>query len=126
MKLRNTLLALSLLIAPTVASADYLDVITNSLNDGCSMEEYGKVVEEFRGVMTSQGYSYTVEIVVPFIGDQLDGVFWVGRTKDFATFGSESDRWEKALMNSKSPESKINKKLNDCATNVSRSGSRTM
>ena len=126
MKLRNGLLALSLLIAPTMASADYLDVITNSLNDGCSMEEYGKIVEEFRGVMTSQGYSYTVEIVVPFIGDQLDGIFWVGRTKDFATFGAESDRWEKALMNSSSAESKINKKLNGCATNVSRSGSRTM
>ena len=126
MKLRNTLLALSLLIAPTMASADYLDVITNSLNDGCSMEQYGKIVDEFRGVMTLQGYSYTVEIVVPFIGDQLDGVFWVGRTKDFATFGAESDRWAKALLNSKSPESKINKKLNGCATNVSRSGSRTL
>ncbi len=126
MKLRNTLLALSLLIAPTVASADYLDVITNSLNDGCSIEEYGKVVDEFRGVMTSQSYSYTVEIVVPFISDQLDTIFWVGRTKDFATFGTENDRWNKALMNSKSPESKINTKLNDCATNVSRSGNRTM
>ena len=126
MKLRNGLLALSLLIAPTIASADYLDVITNSLNDGCSIEDYGKVVNEFRGVMKSQGSSYTVEIVVPFIGDPLDGVFWVGRTKDFSTFGAESDRWEKALMNSSSPESKINKKLNSCATNVSRSGSRTM
>ncbi len=126
MKLRNTLLALALLIAPTMASADYLDVITNSLNDGCSMEEYGKVVEEFRGVMTSEGYSYTVEIVLPFIGDQLDAIFWVGRTKDFATFASETARWEKALTNSMSPESKINMKLNDCATNVSRTGSRTM
>ena len=37
MKFRNGLLALSLLIAPTIASADYLDVITNSLNDGCSI-----------------------------------------------------------------------------------------
>ena len=48
MKFRNTLLALSLLTAPTIASADYLDVITNSLNDGCSIAEYGKIVEEFR------------------------------------------------------------------------------
>ncbi len=126
MKLRSALLTLPLLVAPAMASADYLDVITNSLNDGCSMEKYGKVVEEFRGVMTSQGYSYTVEIVIPYIGNQLDQIFWVGRTKDLATFGSESDRWEKALMKSESPESKINKKLNDCTTNVSRSGSRTM
>jgi|GEM_PF-2974461 len=126
MKLWNIILTLSLLAAPTMASADYLDVITNRLNDGCSMEKYGKVVEEFRDVMTSQGYSYKVEIVVPFIGDQLDAIFWVGRTKDFATFGTESDRWAKALMNRKSPEAKINEKLNACTTNMTRTGSRTM
>jgi hypothetical protein len=126
MKLRNALLTLSLVIAPTMASADYLDVITNRLNDGCSIEKYAKVVDEFRGVMKSEGYSYTVELVVPFIGDQLDAIFFVGRTKDLTTFGAENDRWTKALTNSKSPEAKINEKMNECATNVSRTGSTTM
>lgn len=126
MKIRITLATFALLLAPTLASADYLDVITNRLTANCSMDQYAKVVDEFRGVMTSQKYSYTVEIVVPFIGNDLDSLFWVGRTKDLATFGSESDRWAKALMDAKSPEAKINQKLNECTTNVSRSGSRTM
>ena len=78
------------------------------------------------GVMKSQGYTYSVEIVVPFIGDTLDAVWWVGRTKDAATFGAESDRWEKALMNPGSPEAKVNEKLNACTTNLSRTGSRTL
>ncbi len=76
--------------------------------------------------MTSQGYSYTVEIAIPFIGNQLDRIFWVGRTKDLATFALETAQWNEALKNSRSPESKINKKLNGCTTNLSRSGSQTM
>jgi len=126
MKIRIALSALALLVAPTLAGADYLDVITNRLNDNCSMDQYAKVVDEFRGVMTSQKYSYTVEIVVPLIGDQLDAIFWVGRTKDMATFGSENDRWAKALTDANSPEAKINKKLNNCTTSLSRTGSQTM
>jgi len=126
MKLRSAILAIALILAPGLASADYMDVITNRMKDGCSMEKYAKVVEEFRGVMKSQGYSYTVEIVVPYIGDNLDAVWWVGRTKDFATFGAESDRWVKAIATSGTPEAKVNEKLNACTTNVNRTGSRTM
>ena len=113
------------LFAPVVASADYLDVIVNKLNDGCSLDEYNKVVEEFRGVMTSEKYSYTVEIAVPFTGPELDVVYWIGRTKDIATFGVENGRWDQALANAKSSEAKVNAKLEKCSINVRRSGSIT-
>lgn len=103
-----------------------MDVIANRLNDGCSLDDYTKVVDEFRGVMKSEGYSYTVEIAVPFVGPELDVIYWVGRTKDLATFGSENDKWIKALTNAMSAESKINAKLNKCATNLRRTGSRTL
>ena len=125
MHLRAPLLALALLLTPLAAHADYLDVITNKLRDGCTLDKYLGVVEEFRGVMKSQGYKYTVEIVPPFIGDDLTVIYWVGREPSFATFGEESDRWEAAIAKPGTPEAKINEKLDACTENVSRSGSRT-
>ena len=122
---RILLSAVLLMAAPQAASADYVDVITNKMNPDCTMEKYLAAVEEFRGVMTAQGYTYTVEILVPIEGSDLSSVFWVGRTADFATFGAEYTKWLAALDDSRSPEAKVNAKLNKCATNVSRSGSLT-
>jgi len=114
-----------MLVTPLVAHADYLDVITNKLTAGCSLDKYLGVVEEFRGVMKAQGYKYTVEIAPPFIGPDLGVVYWVGREPNFATFGQESDRWEAAIVKADTPEAKISQKLNSCSENMSRSGSRT-
>jgi len=114
-----------MLLSPLVAHADYLDVITSKLTAGCSLDKYLAVVEEFRGVMRTQGYKYTVEIAPPFIGPDLSVVYWVGRAPNFASFGAESDRWEAAIAKPGTPEAKISEKLNACSENVSRSGSRT-
>lgn len=122
MDFRIPLVALLLLAAPHAANADYIDVITNDLNPDCTMDQYLANVEAFRGVMTAQGYTYTVEIMAPITGEALDVIFWVGRTKDFATFGAEYTKWLAALEKPGSPESKVNEKLNQCSTNVSRSG----
>jgi hypothetical protein len=124
MKLLISLVSICL-FAPVVASADYLDVIATKLKDNCSLAEYNKVIEEFRGVMTSEKYSYSVEIAVPFTGPELDVVYWIGRTKDIATFGVENGRWDQALANAKSPEAKVNAKLEKCSVNVRRTGSTT-
>jgi hypothetical protein len=121
--IRATLLAFALAAAPLAASAQYIDAIGNRLNDGCDLDKYLAVVEEFRGVMTSQGYSYTVEIAQPLTGDDLTMIWWVGRTKDLATYGTEYSKWEAALQNPSSPEAKVSAKLTACSTNVSRSGS---
>ena len=104
--------------------ADYLDVITTRLGD-CSQEKYLELVDEFRGVMKSQKYSYMVEIAIPLINDQMDVVFWIGRTADFATFGQEYSRWEKAVATGGTPEAKMNDKLNSCGENLTRSGHTT-
>ena len=124
MKLLISLVSICL-FAPVVASADYLDVIATKLKEDCSLAEYNKVIEEFRGVMTSEKYSYSVEIAVPFTGPELDVVYWIGRTKDIATFGVENGRWDQALANAKSPEAKVNAKLEKCSVNVRRTGSTT-
>ena len=122
---RILLFALLLIVGPQTAQADYVDVITNKMSADCTMEQYLASVEEFRGVMTSQGYTYTVEILAPVTGADLSSVFWVGRTKDFATFGAEYTKWLAALGQEGSPEAKVNAKLNECSMNVSRSGALT-
>lgn len=122
---RTTLLAFAMLLTPLAAQADYLDVITSRLTAGCSLDKYLGVVEEFRGVMKTQGYKYTVEIAPPFIGSDLSVVYWVGREPNFGTFGQESDRWETAIAKKGTPEATVSGKLNACSENVSRSGSRT-
>ena len=58
----------------------------------------------------------------PVTGDDLSVIFWVGRTKDLATFGAEYTKWLAALDKPGSPEAKVNEKLNQCSTNQSRSG----
>lgn len=125
MNRRILLIALLSIVGPQTAQAEYVDVITNKMSDDCTMEQYLASVEEFRGVMTSQGYTYTVEILAPVTSPDLTNVFWVGRTKDLATFGAEYTKWLTALENAGSPEAKVNAKLNKCSTNVSRSGALT-
>jgi hypothetical protein len=125
MRIRTAILASALLLTPAAADADYLDVITNKLKEGCSLDKYLTVVEEFRGVMKSQGYKYTVEIAPAFIGSDMGVVYWVGREPSFSTFGQETDRWEAAIVKPETPEAKVNTKLQACTDQVSRSGSRT-
>ncbi len=125
MYFRTALFTLAMLVTPLVGHADYIDVITARLKDGCSLDKYLGVVEEFRGVMKTQAYKYTVEIAEPLLGPDLSVIFWVGREPNFATYGQESDRWEAAIAKTGTPEAKVNAKLDACTENVSRSGSRT-
>jgi len=121
--IRATMVAIALLAVPLTANAQYIDLIGNKLNEGCSLEKYLGIVEEFRGVMKSEGYPYTVEIAQPLTGEDLGTVWWIGRSQNLATFGEGYTRWETALTKAGSPEAKVSQKLNDCATNISRSGS---
>jgi hypothetical protein len=125
MSVRSTLLVCVTLLAPLAAHADYLDVITTKLNASCTLDKYRGVVDEFRGVMKSQNYKYTVEVAVPFVGSDLSLVYWVGRTPDKATFGQENDRWDAAVAKPDTPEAKVNAKIAACGVNVARTGSTT-
>jgi hypothetical protein len=125
MSIRLTLLACATLLAPLAAHADYLDVITTKLNAGCTLDKYTSVVQEFRGVMTSQKYKYTVEIAVPFVSNDLSVVYWIGREANAAAFGQETDRWNAAIAKPDTPEAKVNAKIAACGVNESRSGSTT-
>jgi hypothetical protein len=121
MRNRIAMLGVAMLLAPQVARADYLDVITTRLGD-CSLEKYLTLVDEFRGVMKQQKYPYTVEIAVPLINNDLDAVYWIGRTADLASFATGVTRWEGEIAKKGTPEAKVNEKLDACGENVSRSG----
>lgn len=123
MRFLQTALVITALAVPLSASAQYVDVIVSELTDQCTLEQYLPVVEEFRGVMSSQGYGYTVEILQPLTGEDVNVLYWVGRTKDFATFGADYSKWEAALQNAGSPEAAVSEKINKCTRNLSRSGS---
>ena len=68
-------LALALFFGPATAQADYVDVIGSKLNEGCSLEKYLKLVDEFRGVMKENNYEYTVEILQPVTSEDLS-IIW--------------------------------------------------
>jgi hypothetical protein len=125
MNLRISLFACATLLAPLTVHADYLDVIATKLNADCSLEQYVSIADEFRGVMKSQKYKYTVEVAVPFVGEDLSMVYWIGREPDLGTFGQENDRWAAAVAKAGTPEAKVNAKIAACSVNVSRTGSHT-
>jgi hypothetical protein len=120
--IRTALLAIAILAAPLAAQAQYIDAISTKLTAECTLAQYLAVVEEFRGVMTSEGYKYTVEIAQPLSGD-LGVLWWVGRTPDLATYGTEYSRWEAAIAQGGTPEAAISEKLNKCSENLTRQGS---
>ena len=121
MRTRVAILALSLLMAPQVARADYLDVITVRLGN-CSLDKYMQIVEDFREVMKQQNYEYSVEIGVPVMNEQLDVVYWIGRAPDFEAFGRGFSRWEREIVKRGTPEAKLDSRLEKCGENVSRTG----
>jgi hypothetical protein len=120
--IRSALLAIAIVAAPLTASAQYIDAISTKLVGDCTLEQYLAVVEEFRGVMTSEGYKYTVEIAQPLSGE-LGVLWWVGRTPDLATYGAEYTRWEAAIAKGGTPEAKVSEKLIKCSENQTRQGS---
>lgn len=120
--IRTALLSIAIMAAPLAASAQYIDAISTKLVGGCTLEQYLAVVDEFRGVMTSEGYKYTVEIAQPLTGE-LGVLWWVGRTPDLATYGAEYSRWEAAIAKGGTPEAKISEKLTQCSENQTRQGS---
>lgn len=115
-----------MLMGAQSARADYVDAIVNRFVDGCTIQKYTPIVEEFHGVMKSEGYTYRTEIMQPFYADDVNVVLWVGRVADIGVFGKENAKWQAATQNPNSPESRVLAKLNGCTENVSRSAYQTV
>jgi hypothetical protein len=115
------MLAFVLLAAPMVASADYLDVIEFKLNDGCSFQQYMPIVKDFNAQFGEKN-AYRAEVLMPLQSPNLTSLYWVGRTKDAATFGKAWDTWRNQLSDPNSVAAKLWERFKACSTNLARRG----
>jgi hypothetical protein len=117
----RVLLAILLLALPVAASADHLDVIEVKLNDGCSFDKYMEIARDFN---TQWGVNngYKAEVLMPIQSHNLVSIFWVGRSKDVASFGKAWDTWRNELANPNSVAAKLWARFTACSTNLARRG----
>ena len=106
---------------PAVAAADYVDVIEFKLNEGCSLEKYMEIVRDFNS-QWGVNNGYKAEVLAPIQSQNLVSMYWLGRTKDAATFGKAWDVWRNALADPNSVPSKLWARFGACETNLSRRG----
>ncbi len=114
-------LALVLLLLPLSASADHMDVIQVTLDEDCSLEEYVAIKNDFNETWGKKN-GYLAEIVVPIQSDDLQSIFWVGRSADAAAYGKAWDTWRDETANSKSVAGKLQERFDECSDNDSRRG----
>lgn len=115
------LIALALLLLPTVSFADYVDVIRAKLNPGCSMTTYLTIVKDFNEQWGKE-YGYKVEILTPVQSEDITTFFWVGRIASGSAFGKGLDAWHTGIADPNTTAGKLMARLAACTTSLSRSG----
>jgi len=114
------LLAVLLLACPATAMADYLDVIEFKLDESCTLSAYLEIVNDFNA--WGKEYGYKAEVWSPLMRDNLQTIFWVGRSKDAETFGNAWDSWRDAQANPDSVPARLWARMSKCETNLHRAG----
>ena len=115
------IVALLLVALPAVAAADYVDVLSARLKDGCSVATFGQIVKDFNATWAKEG-TYKAELLVPMMSQDVQTLYWVGRTKDAEAFGKGLERWYREAMDPNSDAGKLNARMNQCVTWGSRGG----
>ncbi len=115
------LMLMVLLGLPMASIADHLDVIEIQLKEGCTFAEYLEIKEDFNEKWASK-HGYRAEVLMPIQSKNLVSFYWVGRTKDAATFGKAWDVWRNALADPDSTPAKLWARFEACSTNMSRRG----
>lgn len=117
--MRMILLTLAVLLAPICASADHLDVIQSKLKEGCTMDTYVAIKNDFNS-QWGKGHGYVAELAMPVTSNDLVSIYWIGRTASAEAFGKAWDIWRTELADPKSVASKLNERFQKCETEVSR------
>ena len=110
-----------LLFIPMTASAEYLDVIESKMVDGCSSDKYLTIVKDFNKEWGMKN-GYSAKIAMPLQSGDLESFFWLGTTKDAASFGKAWDEWRDAMSDSNSVAAKLQARLDQCSLNAARRG----
>jgi hypothetical protein len=115
------LIASLLLIVPSVACADYVDVLSGQLKDGCNVSTLSQIVKDFNATWAKEGV-YKAELLVPMMSQDLGTVYWVGRIKNAEAFGAGLERWMKEIADTDSVAGKLYTRLQQCVAFGSRGG----
>jgi hypothetical protein len=115
------LIAIMLLSLPLGAAADHMDVIEVKLNADCSVDTYLQIARDFNMDFGSK-HGYKSEVLVPIQSQNLESLYWVGRSKNAAAFGAAWDSWRDELKDPNSVASKLWTRFAKCGMNVSRRG----
>ena len=95
-----------------------MDVIENEFVNGCTIAKLLPIVADFNE--WGKAYGYQAEIAVPLQSDSLSNVFWLGTSKDAATFGAAWDAWRDGQADPKSVPAKLQARFSECTVNKSR------
>ncbi len=114
------LLIAALLLFPSTAFAEHMDVIEFELKDGCSFEKYMAITKDFNEWGKTVGYSASV--AVPIQSNNLTSMFWLGTTADAAAFGKAWDIWRDAQANPESVPAKLQARFSECEESLGRRG----
>lgn len=118
--MRMTLCAVMLLL-PVSLFADHLDVIQTELRDGCSMEKYVEIKNDFNEQWGKKN-GYLAEVIAPIQSHDLKTIYWIGRTANAAAYGKAWDTWRDELTDPNTVAGKLAARFGECSISVSRRG----
>jgi len=110
-----------LLCLPMTALGEYMDVIEVKLLDGCSFDKYMQIANDFNKEW-GMANNYSARVAMPIQSDDLVSFYWLGTTKDAATFGKAWDTWRDAQSDPNSKPAKLWARFQACSVNVGRWG----
>ena len=115
------LLVLILFLSPTLASAEYMDVIKFKLTGECTFAEYLQIKDDFNA-QWGKNNGYSARVAMALQNDDLESMYWIGTAENAAAFGAAWDTWRDALGNPDSVPAKLWARFEVCSTNISRRG----
>ena len=113
------LLVLILFLSPTLASAEYMDVIKFKLTGECTFAEYLQIKDDFNA-QWGKNNGYSARVAMALQNDDLESMYWIGTAENAAAFGAAWDTWRDALGNPDSVPAKLWARFEVCSTNISR------
>ncbi|MDH3578340.1 MAG: hypothetical protein OEO71_11070 [Gammaproteobacteria bacterium] len=117
--MKKMLIAVFLLL-PLNAVAEHMDVIEFEMLEGCPMDQYMAIVQDFN--KWGKEYSYQAKIAFPVQSNNLTSMYWLGTSANAATFGKAWDAWRDGLADPDSVPAKLAARFAVCTKNLGRRG----
>lgn len=107
-------------LLPLNAVAEHMDVIEFEMLDGCAMDQYMAIVQDFN--KWGKDFGYQAKVAFPVQSNNLTSVYWLGTSANAATFGKAWDAWRDAQADADSVPAKLAARFAACSKNLGRRG----